>query len=193
MASGDPEIMHPRCRCDQHRLHWPHGQSTQAPIGEPVGGICCKRAGGRCYEHGGDAYADGMRAGVASAMPEMRRLDTLAATRQLELEDLKASLNGSWSTSWERSRAKVLSALPPCQITDPAALAKLTPSKVRAYLKGKGWETSADWIVDRLIRRGVVSMGSSLGALAFLESRSAAAVYLDILATPEEGEGGYQP
>lgn len=102
---------------------------------------------------------------------------------------------GDWALA--KSRAELLASLPPCQITDPAALAKLTPSKVRAYLKGKGWKWRDNTARTHLMTGPYLvdyeDAADSLRGATFVEGRSAAAVYLDILATPEEGEGGYQP
>lgn len=96
--------------------------------------------------------------------------------------------------------AQALESLPPCRIDDPEALAKLTPSRVRAYLKGKGWTTSRvsvgePWFESPprangckcLLQPGNHSRADTLAAISKHESRSAAAVYLDILAA-EPGE-----
>ena len=97
-----------------------------------------------------------------------------------------------WLMDHEEWRTEMLASLPPCRIDDPEALAKLTPSRVRAYLKGKGWTEqtlesfASDWI---RIGSGLDALG--LRELSLRESRSAAAVYLDILAA--EPSEGYAP
>jgi len=110
--------------------------------------------------------------------------------------------------------AQALESLPPCRIDDPEALAKLTPSRVRAYLKGKGWSSKSfpavgsgqpqeGWFRPGASDRTFVfnrlpgwEMGKDyaeliLNRIATAESRSAAAVYLDILAA--EPSEGYAP
>lgn len=259
MASGDPEIMHPRCRCDQHRLHWPHGQSTQAPIGEPSSGrsyVTLQEIADKVAElaiealepdddptahvveisGSGDKWHVTHRQGKSltttvcesyaeacataarwsgEKLPAAANLSINVDTSEAMRKMGKLAKSISYLEGVAAGRANTLASLPPCQITDPAALAKLTPSKVRAYLKGKGWvfEERAIlceyWTIDWTFRRGrrvsfalprafageipagladgVAINSELLRELAEQEQRSQAAVYLDILATPEEG------
>lgn len=93
------------------------------------------------------------------------------------------------------ARAELLVSLPPCEITDPYALSKLTPKLVRSYLNRGGWQpmdlpSCIAWktvdgsrVLDvDLFRFEHVAV--ILGALTDLEFRSQMAVYLDILGMP---------
>ena len=121
---------------------------------------------------------------------------SVGSCAEVPTSEMESEIRAQVEQEWKNRVAKAfdigarsrLADLPPCQITDPEALAKLTPALVRAYLKGKGWMWT-DHPTRFVVQEpggATLNSDSARGVLvwvALAEHRSQAAVYLDILQT----------